>query len=57
LASVPKGFSVDRPDDFGEIDKALAVEDGPVIVNVRINGDVELPVSWEIAQHLEMTGK
>ena len=34
----------------------FVVEDGPVIVNVRINGDVELPVSWEIAQHLEMTG-
>jgi acetolactate synthase I/II/III large subunit len=51
-----KGFRVNRPDDFGELDKALAVEDGPVIVNVRINGDVELPVSWEIAQHLEMTG-
>jgi acetolactate synthase I/II/III large subunit len=51
-----KGFRVSRPDDFGEIDKALAIEDGPVIVNVRINGDVELPVSWEIAQHLEMTG-
>ena len=51
-----KGFRVDRPDDFGEIDKALAVENGPVIVNVRINGDFELPVSWEIAQHLEMTG-
>jgi acetolactate synthase I/II/III large subunit len=50
-----KGFRVNRPDDFGEIDKALAVEDGPVIVNVRINGDVELPVSWEIAQRLEMT--
>ncbi len=40
-----------------EIDKALAVEDGPVIVNVRINGDVELPVSWEIAQALENTGE
>lgn len=51
-----KGFRVNRPDDFGEIDKALAVEHGPVIVNVRINGDVELPVSWEIAQALEMTG-
>jgi len=51
-----KRFRVNRPDDFGEIDKAIAVEDGPVIVNVRINGDVELPVSWEIAQHLEMTG-
>jgi thiamine pyrophosphate-dependent acetolactate synthase large subunit-like protein len=50
------GFRVNRPDDFGEIDKAITVEDGPVIVNVRINGDVELPVSWEIAQHLEMTG-
>jgi acetolactate synthase I/II/III large subunit len=51
-----KGFRVNRPDDFGKIDKALAVEDGPVIVNVRINGDVELPLSWEIAQALEMTG-
>jgi thiamine pyrophosphate-dependent acetolactate synthase large subunit-like protein len=52
-----KGFRVDRPDDFGEIDKALAVQDGPVIVNIRINGDVELPVSWEIAQALENTGE
>jgi len=51
-----KGFRVNRPDDFGEIDKAIAVEEGPVIVNVCINGDVELPVSWEIARHLEMTG-
>ncbi len=47
-----KGFEVNRPDDFGEIDKALAVAEGPVLVNVRINGDVELPASWEIAQHL-----
>jgi acetolactate synthase-1/2/3 large subunit len=52
-----KGFRVNRPDDFGEIDKALAVQDGPVIVNIRINGDVELPVSWEIAQALENTGE
>jgi acetolactate synthase I/II/III large subunit len=52
-----KGFRVNRPDDFREIDKALAVEDGPAIVNVCINGDVELPVSWEIAQHLENTGE
>jgi acetolactate synthase-1/2/3 large subunit len=51
-----KGFRVNRPDDFGEIDKALAIEEGPVIVNVRINGDVELPVSWEIAKALENTG-
>jgi thiamine pyrophosphate-dependent acetolactate synthase large subunit-like protein len=51
-----KGFRVNRPDDFGEIDKAIAVTDGPVVVNVCINRDVELPVSWEIAQHLEMTG-
>lgn len=51
-----KGFRVNRPDDFGEIDKAIAVQNGPVIVNVCINSDVELPVSWEIAQHLEMTG-
>lgn len=47
-----KGFDVRRPDDFGEIDKALAVIEGPVVVNVRINGAVELPASWEIAQHL-----
>ena len=47
-----KGFDVRRPDDFGEIDKALAVADGPVVVNVHINGTVELPGSWEIAQHL-----
>ena len=50
-----KGFRVERPDDLGEIDKALAVQEGPVIVNVRINGDVELHASWEVAQHLEMT--
>jgi hypothetical protein len=34
----------------------VAATDDPVVVNVRINGDVELPVSWEIAQALEMTG-
>jgi thiamine pyrophosphate-dependent acetolactate synthase large subunit-like protein len=47
-----KGFDVRRPDDLGEFDKAFAVEDGPVVVNVRINGDFELPGNWEIAQHL-----
>ncbi len=47
-----KGFEVTRPDDLGEIDRALAVAEGPVIVDVRINGEVELPASWEIAQHL-----
>lgn len=47
-----KGFRVEHPDDLGEIDKALQVTTGPVIVDVRINGEVELPVSWEIAQHL-----
>jgi hypothetical protein len=41
----------------GEIDKALAVENGPVSVNVHINGDVELPVSWEFARHLKNTGE
>jgi hypothetical protein len=30
--------------------KIAVAEDGPVIVNVRINGDVEPPVSWEIAR-------
>ena len=38
-----KGFRVNRPDDFGEIDKDLAVENGPVMVNVRINGDSNCP--------------
>lgn len=47
-----KGFSVRTPDDFGEIEKALAVTDGPAVVDVKINGDVEIPASWEIAQHL-----
>lgn len=47
-----KGFRVNRPDDFGERDKALAVEEGPVVVNILINGDVEVPASWEIAQLL-----
>jgi acetolactate synthase-1/2/3 large subunit len=47
-----KGFEVNRPEDFGEIDKALAVTDGPVVVDVRINGDVEVRASWEIAQLL-----
>lgn len=27
---------MNRPDDFSEIDKALAIEDGQVVVNVRI---------------------
>jgi thiamine pyrophosphate-dependent acetolactate synthase large subunit-like protein len=47
-----KGFTVRKPDDLGEIDRALAVENGPVLVDVRINGDVELAASWEIAKHL-----
>lgn len=47
-----KGFRVEHPDELGEIDKALQVTEGPVIVDVRIKGNVELPVSWEIAQHL-----
>jgi acetolactate synthase I/II/III large subunit len=34
----------------------VAVIGDPVVVNVRISSDVELPVSWEIAQALEMTG-
>jgi hypothetical protein len=37
----------------GALARALAVEDGDR--QVRINGDVELPVSWEIAQNLEIT--
>ncbi len=49
-----KGFRVQRPEDFGELDKALAVQEGPVVVNVCINRDIEMPISWEIAQHLEM---
>ena len=33
---------------------AVTVRSG-LVVNARFNGDVELPVSWEIAQHLENT--
>ncbi|WP_160310977.1 hypothetical protein [Streptomyces sp. 150FB] len=42
------------PDDLGEIDKALALgaEEGPVVIDVRINGEIELAASWEIAKHL-----
>ena len=47
-----KGFTVTRPDDLGEVDKALALQDGPVIVDIRINGAIELPISAEIAKHL-----
>jgi thiamine pyrophosphate-dependent acetolactate synthase large subunit-like protein len=47
-----KGFDVRRPEDFGEIDKAVAVAEGPVVVNIHINGAVELPASWKLAQHL-----
>ena len=45
-----KGFRVRKPEDLGEIDKAFAVTDGPVLVDVRINGDMELPISKEIAE-------
>jgi hypothetical protein len=24
----------------------------PVVVDIRIKGDVELPVTWEVAKHL-----
>jgi acetolactate synthase-1/2/3 large subunit len=49
-----KSFSVRTPDDLGEINKALAlgVEEGPVVIDVRINGDIKLAASWEIAKHL-----
>jgi thiamine pyrophosphate-dependent acetolactate synthase large subunit-like protein len=46
-----KGFDVRRPEDFGEIDKAVAVTEGPIVVNIHINGAVELPASWKLAQH------
>ena len=47
-----KGYRVESPDQLQIIDQALEEADGPFIVDVRINGDVELPISWEIAQHL-----
>jgi hypothetical protein len=34
------------------IDKALGVAESTVVVNVHINGAVELAARWEIAQHL-----
>jgi acetolactate synthase I/II/III large subunit len=51
-----KGFRVRRPEDLGEIDKAFAVTDGPVLVDVRINGDMELPISKEIAEQFAKGG-
>jgi acetolactate synthase-1/2/3 large subunit len=51
-----KGFRVRRPEDLGEIDKAFAVTDGPVVVDVRINGAMELPISKEIAQQFAKGG-
>jgi acetolactate synthase I/II/III large subunit len=45
-----KGFRVRKPEDLREIDKAFSVTDGPVLVDVRINGDMELPISKEIAE-------
>jgi acetolactate synthase I/II/III large subunit len=51
-----KGFRVRRPEDLGEIDKAFAVTDGPVVVDIRINGDMELPISKEIAEQFAKGG-
>jgi acetolactate synthase I/II/III large subunit len=51
-----KGFRVRRPEDLGEIDKAFAVADGPVVVDVRINGEIELPISKEIAEQFAKGG-
>ena len=47
-----KGFTIEHPKDLNQIQKVLEIKEGPVVVNVRINGEIELPVSWEIAQHL-----
>jgi thiamine pyrophosphate-dependent acetolactate synthase large subunit-like protein len=51
-----KGFRIRRPEDLGEIDKAFAVTDGPVVVDVRINGEMELPISKEIAEQFAKGG-
>ena len=45
-----KGFRVTRPEELDRIDIALAVTEGPVVVDVRINGDYELPLSQDIAR-------
>jgi len=51
-----QGFRVRRPEDLGEIDKAFSVTDGPVVVDVRINGEMELPISKEIAEQFAKGG-
>ena len=51
-----KGFRVNRPEELHRIDAALAVKEGPVVVDVRINGDFELPLSQEIAHQFAKGG-
>jgi acetolactate synthase-1/2/3 large subunit len=51
-----KGFRVTRPEELDRIDAALAVKEGPVVVDVRINGDYELPLSQEIARQFAKGG-
>jgi acetolactate synthase-1/2/3 large subunit len=47
-----RGYKIESPTDLSQIDEALREGSGPAIVDIRINGDFELPVSWEIAKHL-----
>lgn len=47
-----RGYKIERPTDLSLIDEVLKEGVGPAIVDIKINGDVELPISWEIAKHL-----
>ncbi len=47
---------MNRPEDLDRIDAALEVKEGPVVVDVRINGDFELPLSQEIARQFAKGG-
>ena len=51
-----RGFRVTRPEELDRIDAAFEVKQGPVVVDVRINGDFELPLSQEIAQQFAKGG-
>jgi acetolactate synthase I/II/III large subunit len=51
-----KGFRITHPKELDRIDAAFAVEQGPVVVDIRINGKFELPLSQEIAERFAKGG-
>jgi len=47
-----KGYRMETAEHLDQMEKILSTAQGPVIFDIRINGDIELPVSQEIAHHL-----